>query len=269
MNKWVNKSIKLADSNGYLDKLMDVYPINLTLTRSIGTTEENKIKKAFSKRNSKELISVLLNLERFPIDDAYIGFLRKDKNALIKNPKTVKRIGDRLLKIGLKEIIIGASRAKAPSRQVGQMFRKWLYGLGYPVLNETDFLKNHKIAILEGGDTALANFAKKKLSYSGKKGLDMVLKVRDKFIIGEAKFITTSGGTQDKSFREGISFIKRKNKNINRIAILDGVVWLVSKKKRKNKKLSLYNTVINLGNNKIALSALLLKDFIREENKKN
>lgn len=269
MNKWVKKSIKITSSRGYLDKLMEVYPVNLTLVRSVGVAEKNKIKKAFSKRNSKELISVLLDLERFPIDDPYIGFLRKDKNALIKNPKTAKRIGNRLLKMGPKEIIISASRAKAPSRQVGQMFRKWLYGLGYPVLNETDFLKNRKIAILKGGDAALVNFTKKRLGYKGKKGLDMVLRIGDKFIIGEAKFITTSGGTQDKSFREGMSFIKQKNKNINCIAILDGVVWLVSSKKRKNKKLSLYDTVINLGNNKIALSALLLKDFIKEENKKN
>ena len=105
---------------------------------------------------------------------------------------------------------------------------------------------------------------KKRLGYRGKKGLDMVLKIGSKFIIGEAKFITASGGTQDKSFREGIAFINQKNKNINRMVILDGVVWLVSQKKRKNKKLSLYDTVINLGNNKIALSALLLKDFIKE-----
>lgn len=268
MNKWINKSIKLANSKGYLDKLMEVYPVNLTLVRNVSAVEKNKIKKAFSKKNNKELISVLLGLERFPIDDPYIGFLRKDKNALMKNPKTIRRIGNRLLKIGLKEIIIGASRAKAPSRQVGQMFRKWLYGLRYPVLNEVDFLKNRKVAILQGGDAALVSFAKKRLSYKGKKGLDMVLRIGDKFILGEAKFITTSGGTQDKSFREGTAFIKQKNKNINCIAIMDGVVWLVSQKKKKNKKLSLYNTIINLGDNKIVLSALLLRDFIKEENNK-
>ena len=163
MNKWVNKSIKLANSKGYLDKLMEVYPVNLTLARRVSAVEKNKIKKALGKRNSKELISVLLDLERFPIDDSYVGFLRKDRGALIKNPKTVKRIAERLFEMGVGGILIGASRPKASSRQVGQMFRKWLYGLGCPVLNETDFLKNHKIAILKGGDAALMDFAKKEI----------------------------------------------------------------------------------------------------------
>ena len=74
-----------------------------------------------------------------------------------------------------------------------------------------------------------------------------------------------SGGGQNNSFREGIAFIKNKSKKLNatRITIFDGVVWIISEKaKQRKKKLSLYETIINLKNNKIALSALLLKDFI-------
>ena len=241
------------------------------MARKISAPEKEKIERTFKQRDVKKLISCLLDLERFPIDDPYIGFLRKDKNALDKNPKTIKRIRKRLFQIGLDEILLGVSRAKAPSRQVGQMFRKWAHGLGYPVLSRNDFLKNNKIAILEGSDISLMNFAKEELGYSGQKGLDVVLKIRDKFIVGEAKFITTNGGTQDKSFREGMLFIKQKDKNIIRIAILDGVVWLISKKEYlKKKKLSLYETVINLSNGEIALSALLLKDLIKSfEKSKN
>jgi len=264
MNKWVKKSIKLAYSKGYLDRLIDIYPVNLTLTRNIDLSAKRKIEKLFSQRNIKKLISTLLSLERFPIDDPYIGFLRKNREALNRNPKTVKRIGSRLLKMGLDEILLGASRPKSPSRQVGQMFRKWLNKLGYPVLPKNDFLKNNKIAILEGNDAFLMNFARKELGYKGQKGLDMVLRVKNKFIIGETKLITTSGGTQDKSFRESMSFIKQKDKKTIRVAILDGVVWLVSKKTRlKKKKPSLYETITNLSSDKIALSALLLKDLIR------
>ncbi len=266
MNKWVEKSIELARSKGYLDKLTGIYPVNLSLIRSIDPKEKEKITDLFNNKNTKKLISELLKLERFPIDDPYIGFLRKDKEAINRNPKTVSRIGNRLYKLGLNELMLGASRPKSPSRQVGQMFRSWLYKIGYPVLQKENFLKNKEIAILEGGDTSLANFAKEELGYSGQKGLDAVLRIKDKFILAETKLITTTGGTQDKSFREGISFIKNKDKkrNIIRIAIFDGVVWVISENAKKKKKLSLYETIIKLKNNEIVLSTLLLKDFIEE-----
>jgi len=265
MNKWVKKSIKLANSRGYLDKLTNVYPINLALARDISLAEGERIKKAFRKKNCKELISVLLNLERFPVDDPYIGFFRKDRKALGRNPKTVRRIGQRLIKMGINEILIGVSRAKTPSRQAGQLFKKWTHKLRYPVLSKNDFLSYRKIALLEGGDKALKNFATEELGYTGQKGLDMVLRIGNKFVIGEAKLITTSGGTQDKSFRESMYFIKQKDRrNVIRIAILDGMVWLVSREAiLKKKKPNLYETVVNLSKDEIVLSALLLKDLIK------
>ena len=266
MNKWVNKSIDLANSKGYLDNLNNIYPINLAMARNISLAEKERVKKAFKKKNCKELISVLLDLERFPIDDPYIGFFRKDRKALNRNPKTVRRIGQRLLKMGLDEILIGASRAKTPSRQAGQMFKNRLYKLGYPVLSKDDFLNYRKTALLKNGDKTLKDFAIEELGYTGQKGLDMILRVGNKFIIGEAKLITTSGGTQDKSFRESMRFIKRKSrKNVMHIAILDGMVWLVSKEAiLEKKKPNLYETIINLNKNEIALSVLLLEKFIKK-----
>jgi len=268
MNKWVKKSINLASSDKYLDNLAKIYPIDLTLPRKIEPEEKERIRKIFKTRNKKNLISALLELKRFPIDDPYIGFLRKDRKALDKNPKTIQRIGKRLFSMGLKEIFIGASRPKSPSRQLGQMFRKWLSTLGYPVLARDNFLKYKNIAILDGGDATLKKFAKEELGYRGQKGLDMVLRIKNRFIIGEAKFITASGGTQDKGFRETIAFIKNKGKKALRIAILDGVVWLVSQKKtKKRKKLTLYETISRLNKGQIALSALLLENFIKELSK--
>ena len=263
MNKWVKKSINLANSQGYLDNLMKIYSVDMTSPRKISPEEEEKIRKIFASRNKKKLISALLDLKRFPIDDPYIGFLRKDRKALDKNPKTVRRLGKKLLGMGIKEIFIGASRPKSPSRQLGQMFRKWLPKLGYPILSKKDFLKYKGVAILDGGDAALKKFARKELGYRGQKGLDIVLKANQHFIIGEAKFITASGGGQDKGFRETIAFIKHTRKKALRIAILDGVVWLASKKKLRKKKLTLYETVSRLNKNQIALSSLLLKDFIQ------
>jgi len=265
MNKWVKKSINLASSYGYLDKLSRVYPINLEIDREISAEEQERIEKAFHKKDVKILISVLLDLERFPIDDPYIGFFRKDRSALKKNPKTVDRIGQRLLSMGLKKLLAGANRPKSSSRQFGQTFSQWLPKLGYPILSPQKFLEHKGIAILKGKDVALKDFAHRELGYNGEKGLDLVLRINNKFIIGEAKFISRSGGTQDKSFRETINLIKHKDKKATRIAILDGVVWLASKKLpvEKKKKQSLYESVSHLNVNQLALSVLLLKDFVR------
>ena len=265
MNKWVKKSINLANSRSYLDKLSMVYPVNLEIAREIHAEEQERIIKAFRKKNAKMLISVLLDLKRFPIDDPYIGFFRKDSSALEKNPKTVDRIGRRLLSMGLEKLWAGASRPKAPSRQFGQTFSQWLPKLGYPILSPQKFLEHKGVAILKGKDAALKDFAHRELGYNGEKGLDLVLKINNKFIIGEAKFISTSGGTQDKSFRETINFIKHKDKKAIRVAILDGVVWLAPNKSlgKKKTKQGLYESAAHLNVNQFALSALLLKNFIR------
>ncbi len=262
MNLWVKKSVELAKSHGYLDHLADIYPVNFSFGNRLVKEEKNEIERAFKTKNKEKLISALLKLERFPIDDPYVGFFRHDKTSLSRNPKTVERIGGRLFDMGLNKIIVGANRVKSPSRQFGKCFRDWLVEkLGYPVLPPQKFLAEKGTAVLFGGDAALKKFARNNLGYKGEKGLDLVLRVKDKFIIGEAKFISTSGGTQDKSFRETMSFIKKRNRQVFRIAVLDGVVWVAALKK-KNAKTSLYQNVLKLSQNQIALSALLLKDFI-------
>ncbi len=263
MNTWIKKSIELANSNGYLDKLSNVYPVNIGVGREINQKKRKDIEVAFKNKNKKELILTLLELERFPFDDPYVGFIRKDPKALDKNPATTKRISERLFRTGLEGIIDGSLRPSSSSRQMGQMFQKWLYKLNYPILKPDNFLTTKsQVAILAGGDKALKEFAHKKLGYKGPKGLDLVFKVGDKFVIGEAKFISTSGGTQDKSFRETINFIKKKDKKTIRIAVIDGVVWLSANKAARKAK-NLYQTVRNLSNNQIALSSLLLNDFLK------
>ena len=68
----------------------------------------------------------------------------------------------------------------------------------------------------------------------------------------------TYGGTQDKSFREAVGFIGKSGERAKRIAILDGVIWLTNTK-RKN----LYSRLLKLKKDKIVVSSLLLKDFIK------
>ena len=47
MNKWVEKSIKLAKGRGYLDKLSKVYPVASNIIRELSVSEIEEIKKMF------------------------------------------------------------------------------------------------------------------------------------------------------------------------------------------------------------------------------
>ncbi len=259
MNYWVNKSIQLAKNANYLDRLLDVYPVHLDVPKKGESKEYKIIKSAFKNRNRKGLLLELLKLKRFPVDDPYIGFLRRDRSAINRNPKTIKRITGRLFKTGITELIAGVEQAKSPSRRFGQLFRVYLKTLRIPVVSAKDF-KKKRIAILEGSDATLKNFAAQELGYRGDKGLDLVLKINKQFYIGETKFISTPGGTQDKSFRETMTFINKPGKFAKRIAILDGVVWLTNSTKKQHT--NLYSNLLKLKSDQLVMSALLLKEFI-------
>lgn len=259
-NEWVEKSRNLAKKSNYLDRLVEVYPINKSII-SNSSNDYKIIKDAFQKHDRKELLSELLKFKRFPIDDPYIAFLRKDKNAIARNPQTVKRITDYLFKIGMGKVMAGIERQKAPSRQFGQLFRNYIKKLGYPAQSNPAKFLSSKTSFLDGGDNFLKNFAKKELGYKGEKGLDLILKVNNKFFLGETKFISAKGGTQDKSFREAVSFINKSSKLAQHITILDGIIWLNDKKKG-----NLHSKLLRLKPGQTALSALLLEDFIKSLN---
>jgi len=142
MNAWVEKSIKMARGNGYLDKLQKVYPVSVNAIRKLDPQEKQDIIQAYKKKNARLLIETLLSFERFPIDEPYIGFFRKDNSAMKRNPKTVKRIGEQLFKLGVEGIIEGIERPKSASRQFGQYFKIYIQTLGFPVLPRRYGLKH-------------------------------------------------------------------------------------------------------------------------------
>ena len=144
---------------------------------------------------------------------------------------------------------------KSPSRQLGHSFKRWLRTLNYPFLSKDEFVNHKGIAFLEGSDRRLKQFAVEELGIKElKKGIDFVLRAKNKFILGEAKFLTDYGGTQNNQFRDAISVAKIKRGEIIGIAVLDGIVWFES-------NAYMHRTVKSIDG--IALSALLLEEFIR------
>ena len=124
MNEWIQKSIKLANSQGYLDKLFEIYPIETGTPRQIPETLKKEIQKAFNNKNKIELIKKLLKLPKFPIDDPYIASIRRYPFLLQKNPETIERITKKLFSMDIKTILDLSSSPKLPSRQLGHIFKR-------------------------------------------------------------------------------------------------------------------------------------------------
>lgn len=256
MNKWVKKSIILANSRGYLDKLFGVYPISERGLRDIPARIKKEVIKYYNKKNKILLIENLLKLKKFPFDDPYVASLRANRENLKNNPKTIARIGNKLLSMSAQKLIKGIRQAISPSKQFGNAFKSWLTRAGYEFLEEDEFEMTDRPVFLKGGDQKLKKYAIERLGIKKReleKGLDFIVKIKDTFILGEAKFLSSHGGTQDNQFNNAIKITKIKRKNVFGIAVLDGVVWF------KNKS-HMYRTIEKMRGT--ALSALLLKRFI-------
>ena len=115
------------------------------------------------------------------------------------------------------------------NRQIGPFFRRWLNkkALGIQPVKLEAFLSNDNDAVLDASDKEMMDFASENLNYKREKGLDFVARFNKKYVIGEAKFLSDFGGHQNAQFNDAISTIETANVDAIKIAILDGVVYLV------------------------------------------
>lgn len=252
MNPWIQRSLEIAQRQDYLDQLSEIYAIPHELRRPIDSQNRREIEKLFHSRDWAGLIRLLLRLQKFPYQEPFLGCLRADQTAIERNPRTVQRVSRILLTMGTEGIIEGVEEPPQANRQLGSLFKRWLRTLPYPHLTESDFGRSPEVAILSGSNGKLMKFANTELGCALGKRPDLVAKTPGGYVVAEAKFITTPGGNQDKSFREVIQFIRTNRGNAIRIGVLDGVVWL--------ERGGLYGTIRETEEN--ALSALLLRRFL-------
>lgn len=253
MNDWIKKSIEIANSQGYLDKLQGVYPVLQETERKIDPEVRKELKRNYNREDDKALIERLLDLPKFPVKDPYVAFLRKNKIFLEHNPQTVSRITERIRAMGFEAMIESISEPKEFNRQIGTLFKKWIPKLNYPILLESEFETCKEIAFLQGSDTQLKDFANENLDCNLDKGPDFLAKVGNAYVIGEAKFLTDYGGHQNAQFEDALRLLRGKKGKTIRIVVLDGVVWIKDGTK-------MYKTVCEL--EETALTALLLKEFL-------
>src|SRR5690606_5600977 len=115
-----------ANQRSYLDDLFQVYPTIPEGIREIDQAKWKKIETSFYSKNNIELLNNLFDLNLFPLKDSYVAFLKKDKTALERNPKTVNRLCGRLYEMGLNKIFEKCSEPKETNRQIGPMFGNWI-----------------------------------------------------------------------------------------------------------------------------------------------
>ena len=257
LNYWTELSIQYANQRNYLDNLFCVYPTIPNEIREINEDRWNNIEQAFYDKDNDILIKYLLNLDLFPIKDSYVAFLKRDQNAVKRNPKTVARLCGRLYEMGLDKIWEKCTEPKETNRQIGPLFKKWCKSkaLGIEPVSLSKFISTNENAILDASDIEMQKWANENIGYKRNKGLDFVGRFNGKYVIGEAKFLSDVGGHQDAQLEDAILTLTEPNVDAIQIAILDGVVWL----KTQNK---MYKTVTEKYGDKNIMSALLLRDFL-------
>lgn len=260
MNRWTQLSIEYANQTSYLDDLFRVYPTIPEGIRDIDKNVWDKIELSFQNRDNNNLIKNLLRLDLFPIKDSYVAYLRKDKAAIQRNPETIDRLSGRLYDMGLDEVYKKCSEPKETNRQIGPMFKEWIDkgSLGKKPLRIDEFIDSTGNAILSGSDKEMGDFAKDYCGYeyvgNVNKGLDFIGRFNNKYVIGEAKFLTDFGGHQNAQFNDALNVLNSKtNENVIKIAILDGVLYIP-------KKVKMHKTTIERNDN--IMSALVLNEFV-------
>lgn len=211
MNLWTQKSIDLAGQSNYLDQLYRVYPMSVNVRRELSESTQNEIRTYLNNQNGKNLLNVLLEQEIFPIKDSYVAYLKRDKTAINRNPATVSRLAGMLIEMGFDEILDKTTVPKETNRQIGPLFKNWISSgaLGVPVTDDVEkFLSYQENIVFNASDKAMQNFAKNHLGYQHEKGLDFIAKFNNKFIIGEAKFLTDFGGHQNAQFNDAITTMR-------------------------------------------------------------
>ena len=256
-NLWTQKSIDYAANKPYLDDLYSVYPVVHENVREIDKSVMYRVERYFNERDNFNLISSLLELELFPVKDSYIPYLRKSKDAIRRNPNIVKRICADLYEMGYQELYKKCTVPKEANRQMGPMFRNWLKSgaLGLKPVDEYTFERTSCDAILDGTDKSMMEFARRKFGYGRDKGLDFIARFNEKYVIGEAKFISDFGGHQNDQFVDAIETIKTplRRDDVVKVGIIDGVPYI-----RNTGKLfkALLGTEYNI------MSALILREFL-------
>ncbi len=128
-----------------------------------------------------------------------------------------------------EETVIRLESAPKLNTQMGPMFTNWLRN-NFAILNIDDFRSSTEgIFILNSSEEACKTFINQELNQILDKRPDLVAKVNTTYIIGEAKWVGSPGGNQNKQVVEVINLCKNQRGNVIRVGVIDGFPWAVRK----------------------------------------
>ena len=126
MNIWTEKSIELANQRDYLDQLFKVYPMANNLKRELSESNLSQINLAFNEKDNEKLIRLLLEQELFPVKDSYVAYLRRDKSAINRNPRTIDSLSGMVYEMGIEVIKIAILDGVLYIPNEGKMYQQLL-----------------------------------------------------------------------------------------------------------------------------------------------
>ncbi len=253
MNQWSKVTLKLVRKENYLDRLVEVYP-HEEGERDVDEDVLKAIRSSFESKNKNALLNQLLDLNKFPYKESYVAFLRRDRDAIKRNPKTVKRICDHLYKMGVERVIEGAITPKEANTRRGPAFATWTRKEFAWVDIEKFESSKQGIVILDASEQEAMEFCNKEMGVGIAKRPDLVAKAGSKYVIGEAKFLSSTGGNQDRAFEDGMKLANNSSGNAYKVFVLDGFHWIDT---GSDAHQQIVHSAAPI------LSALLLKDFLK------
>ncbi len=225
MNEWSRRTLHLVNNQDYLDRLQRVYP-HEEGERDISQDILDSIRESYEEQDYMALLDKLLNLDKFPYKDSYVAFLRRDRSAIERNPQTVQRISDRLYDMGIENVIAGVSQPKEANTRRGNQFRSWA-SHHFNWVNINQFRASQEgVVMLDATELQARDFCNAVMGVGISKRPDIVAKAGRRYIVGEAKFLSSTGGNQGRGFEDGMSLATNSSGNAFKVFVLDGIHWL-------------------------------------------
>ncbi len=260
LNSWILQSMELFENTPYLDNLLEVYPLESAVPIHLKSRLKRRIISAHQGRRTNELIQILQGEVKFPYDEPLAYLIKEVRNCLQFNPLQIHRIANTLYAMTADELIVHLESAPKLNTQMGPMFTNWLRNK-FSLLNLDDFqASNQGVFVLSSSEEEGKNFVNNILNQNLSKRPDLVAKVNETLIIGEAKWIGRSGGNQNNQVKDVLDFCKDQRGNVIRVGIIDGFPWATHKTNN-----SIINDKVNVLVQEFPydiVSALLLEDYL-------
>lgn len=229
-NPWNRIALAAPYQPGYYDRLREIYPDANNKQRVIPREVWVPIVEAYRGDDDAALLRALIDpdVPVFPTEGGLmLDACRLDDEMIDSNPESVKAIITEVRKLSLNEIGMRIGAPIRTSRQRGPQFQRWV-AQQFPATTDPEELLAHEDMsplLLDLPDGGLRDFCVMHLGHQGKRGLDAVIKAGRRYIIAEAKLMTSIGGNQNSQVKSALAVGDETQlvEDAIPVAIIDGI----------------------------------------------